>query len=263
MRFIFYIAFFFTFLSVSAQGEFDLQEKIFYRNERTFAALLNTNGFGGNFRYGKRVNAFKKTLYEIELNYLKHPKENKITVPGSNRNIIYGKLNAVYTLKGALGYQKELFQKRDQGGISIRYFYNFGPTFAIMKPIYYEYTAQDYSSYYDKFNPDPAFVNNFQGKAPLTMGFNEIKIQPGIYGKFGFTFEYSKIDEVFHALEVGVGLDAYVGKVPIMETSPGKVLFVLPDDQFYLTLFISYRFGKVINTRFNQKQNKIDRMISE
>ena len=57
----------------------------------------------------------------------------------TNKNIVYGKLNATYTLKGGLGYQKEMFQKRDQGGISIRYFINFGPSFAIMKPIYYEY----------------------------------------------------------------------------------------------------------------------------
>ena len=69
--------------------------------------------------------------------------------------------------------------------------------------------------------------------------------------------------KVFHAFEIGVAFDAYIGKVPIMATSPGKLLFVLPDDQFYLTLFISYRFGRVIDTRFNQRRNKVDRMLTE
>jgi len=263
MKFIATISLLAITLCIRAQGEIDIQDKIFYRNERTFGALLNSNGFGGNFRYGKRVDAFKKTLYEIELNYLKHPKEVRVTTEYSSRSFIYGKLNSVYTLKGAFGVQNEMFQKRDQGGISIRYFYNFGPTFAFMKPIYYDYQPANQPQYYEKFIPDPAKTVYIVGKAPIGMGINELKIQPGIYGKFGFTFEYSKIDEVFHAFEIGVAFDAYIGKVPIMATSPGKLLFVLPDDQFYLTLFISYRFGRVIDTRFNQRRNKVDRMLTE
>ena len=264
MRILFFILILFSSLNILAQGEIDLQDKIFYRNERTYGFLLNSNGYGGNYRYGKRIDAFRKTLYEVEFNYLKHPKEAKITLPGSNRNIVYGKLNATYTLKGAFGFQKEMFQKRDQGGISIRYFLNFGPSFAIMKPIYYEYYTNDYNStYLDKFISDPALIPLFAGKAPYSKGLNELKLQPGIYSKFGFTFEYSKIDEIFHALELGVAFDAYIGKVPVMATPPGKLLFILPDDQFFLTLFISYRFGRVIDTRFNPKQNKIDKIIAE
>lgn len=262
MKYFFCILVSFLSLEIFAQGELDLQDKIFYRNERTFAALLNSNGFGANFRYGKRADAFKKSLYEIELNHLKHHKEIRVTTSNSTRNFVYGKLNSVYSLKGALGAQKEMFQKRDQGGISIRYFYNFGPTFAIMKPIYYEYQRGD-EVFYDKFDSDPALAAFIIGKAPLSKGISETKIQPGIYGKFGFTFEYSKVDEAFHALEMGVAFDAYAGKVPIMDTPPGKVLFVLPDDQFYLSLFISYRFGKVISTRFDQQQSKVDKILTE
>lgn len=263
MKYFFFIAFSLLTFSVFAQGELDQQDKIFYRNERTMAFLLNSNGLGGNYRFAKRIDAFKKTLYEAEFNYLKHPKEVRITLPASNRNIVYGKLNSVYTIKAAFGVQNEMFQKRDQGGISIRYFYNFGPSFAIKKPIYYEYYSLDYANtYYDKFQSHQA-LEQYAGKAPYTHGIENIRISPGIYGKFGFTFEYSKIDEVFHALELGVAFDAYVNKVPIMYTEPGRLLFVLPDDQFYLTLFISYRFGKVIDTRFNTKRNRLDKAISE
>jgi hypothetical protein len=241
------------------QGEIDEQDKIFYRNERTFAFLLNSNGFGGNFRYAKRIDAFRKTLYEIELNYLKHPKEQKVTVDNTNRNIVYGKLNSVYTLKGAIGFQKEMFRKQDFGSISIRYFFNFGPTLAFQKPVYYEYfdsKTNDY--YYEKFQEHNYDVS---GKAPFTMGFGEITVSPGAYGKFGYSFEYSKVDAVFHALEASIALDAYVRKIKIMETPPEKILFVLPDDYFVLTLTISYRFGKVIDTKFSPKQNKVDDML--
>ena len=261
MRILLFILFILFSFQVFAQGELDKQDKVFYRNERTYAFLLNSNGFGGNYRFAKRIDGFRKTLYEIEFNYLKHPKESKISLPQTSRNIVYGKLNTVFTLKGALGFQKEMFRKRDIGSISIRYFLNFGPSLAIIKPIFYEYVSEQ-GSFYDRYTPDKT-VYEIYGKAPFVKGFNEIKLQPGIYTKFGFTFEYSNIDEVFHALEVGVAFDAYVGKVPIMATEPGTLLFVLPDDQFYLTLFISYRFGKVIDTQFNPKRNKFDKIITD
>ena len=243
---------------VFGQGEIDDQEKIFYRNERTFAFLLNSNGLGFNFRYAKRIDAFRKTLYESEFNYLKHPKEQKATIEATNRNIIYGKLNSVYTLKGSIGYQKELFQKRDLGGISIRMFYNFGPSIAFMKPVYYEYfdiTKQEY--FYDKFQQH----GNFVGRGPFTKGFGEISLSPGFYTKLGFTFEYSRLDKVFHGLEAGVAIDGYIRKLKIMDVPSEKIFFVLPDNHFVLTLFVSYRFGKVVDAKFNPKRSAIDDML--
>jgi hypothetical protein len=262
MRILIFILSLFLSLEIFAQGELDTQDKIFYRNERTYAFLLNSNGVGGNFRFAKRIDGFRKTLYEIELNYLKHPKESKISLPNTNRNIVFGKQYATYSVKGALGFQKEMFQKRDLGGISIRYFLNFGPSIAIMKPIFYEYWAPERGTYYDTYQPDKT-VYEYNGKAPYLMGFNKLRVQPGIYGKFGYTFEYSNVDEVFHALELGAAFDAYIGKVPIMAAPAGKLLFVLPDDQFFLTLFISYRFGKIINTRANPRRTRIDEIITE
>lgn len=245
------------------QGEIDDQEKIFYRNERTFAFLLNTNGYGANFRYAKRIDAFRKTLYEVEFDYLKHPKEQK-TLTIYERRITYGKLNAAYVLKGAVGYQKELFKKRDLGGISIRYFTSVGPTFALLKPIYYQYVdiSVDKGYYDDKFQNHLNY-DAFIGKSTWSMGFDELTVSPGFFGKAGLSFEYSKINQLFHALEVGVGFDTYLKSVKIMDVPVEKWFFVLPDDHFIFTIFLSYRFGKVIDTMFNQSTNSIDNLIIE
>ncbi len=245
---------------VLAQGELDEQDKIFYRNERTYAFLLNSNGIGGNFRYAKRIDGFRKTLYEAEINYLKHPKEKRITLAETNRSIVYGKLNSVFNIKGAIGNQKELFQKRDLGGISIRRFYNIGFSLAFLKPVYFEFYDQVESKYYyDKFQEH----GNFVGRGPFTMGFNEITLSPGAYVKFGYSFEYSKVDETFHALEIGIALDAYFKPVKIMDTKQENVFFFLPENYFFPTLFLSYRFGKVINSQFNSKLNAIDDILVE
>jgi hypothetical protein len=246
-------------LKLYCQGELDTQDKIFYRNERTYAFLLNSNGFGFNFRYAKRIDAFRKTLYEVEFNHLKHPKEIKARLYTTNRNIVFGQLNSVYTLKGAIGYQKEFFQKRDLGSISIRYFTNGGLSLAMLKPVYFEYQDNVTGEpYYDKFQQH----GNFIGKGPFVKGINEISMVPGLYGKIGLSFEYSKIDKIYHALEFGMAFDAYAKKVKIMDTPANKILYLLPDDQFFITLFVSYRFGKVIDTQFNPKHNAIDNMIS-
>ncbi len=245
-------------ISLFCQGEIDEQDKIFYRNERTFGFLLNSNGMGFNYRYAKRIDAFRKTLYEVEINHLKHPKEIKATISSTNKNIIFGKLNSVYTLKGAVGYQKEFFQKRDLGSISIRYFANSGISLAFLKPYYFEYQNQTTGKpYYDKFQQH----GNFIGKGPYLYGFDELSVIPGLYGKVGISFEYSKIDEIFHAIELGMAMDIYAKKLKIMDTPSNKVLYLLPDDQFIITLFVSYRFGKVIDTRFDQKRTPIDQMI--
>jgi hypothetical protein len=243
------------------QGEIDDQDKIFYRNERTYAFLLNSNGFGGNFRYAKRIDAFQKTLYEVEINVLKHPKEQKVLSLYEHR-YIYGKLNSVYTLKGSVGYQNEMYRKRDLGGISIRYFGDIGPTLAFLKPVYYQYIDIYGNLSYDKFQNHKT-VYDFVGKGPWSMGLDEISLSPGLYSKIGFSFEYSRIDAIFHALEVGVGLEAYLKKISIMDTAPDKILFLLPDDHFFVTLFISYRFGKVIDTKFNPRRTKIDDLIAK
>ncbi len=251
---------FICFLSL-AQGEPDEQEKIFYRNERTYAALLNSTGFGGNFRYAKRINAFKKTLYEIELASIKHPKEVKISTSAATltgRSFVYGKLIHFYNLRAGLGLQKELFQKFDRGGISIRYFYNFGPALGIKKPIYYNiYVISADGSIVDqkteKFDITQHIDPRIMSRASYFNGFDEITFTPGIYAKAGFTFEFSKYDEIIHALEAGMIIDAFVQKIPIMAIEDNK--------QVFFSLFISYRFGKVIDSRFKGRRTKIDEIL--
>lgn len=253
---IFVFLLFMISVTLFSQGEIDEQEKIFYRNERTLAFLLNSNGIGGNFRYAKRLDAFRKTLYEIEFDHVKHPKESKLSVPSSqslNRNIVYGKLNYFYTLKGAIGFQKELFRKEDKGGISIRYFYNIGPSIGLLKPIYYYVTSSTSSDEVNILRFDQQQHPQIQGKAPFSKGLNEISVIPGVYGKFGFSFEFSKLDEVYHAIEGGIAIDAYVKKVPLMAIEKNQ--------QIIVSLFISYRFGKVINAQFKNRKTAVDDLL--
>lgn len=231
-------------VSVFSQGEVGEQPRIFYRNEKSLGILLNSNGLGVSGRYASRINARKKTIYELDFVGIRHSKEYRYSNPyNSSKSFVFGKLNAFFDLRVGYGKQKEMFRKVDKGGISIRRYFSFGPTLGILKPIYYE-VLQPTSDPYEYNLVTEKFVTHLNqqyiyGRASFFKGFDEISVVPGAYGRFGFSFEYSKSDIIIHALETGVVLDLFPKKIPIMDTEE--------NDFYFLTLFISYRFGRVVD----------------
>jgi hypothetical protein len=242
-----------------SQGEINEEEKIFYRNEKTYGFTLNSDGLSAGFRYAKRIDAFRKTLYEAEFAQIKHQKEIKISFSSTQQiggSFVYGKLNSLTTLRTGLGFQKELFRKEDKGGISIRYFYTFGLSTGFQKPVYYEVdTDSDPLSPAERIKFETHLGYEIERKAPFYVGLNELKVVPGIYGKFGFTFEFSKSDVIFNAIETGIIMDAFMRKIPIMANELNH--------RFYPAFFVSYRFGKVIDSQFKAKPGKIDKVLAE
>ncbi|MBN2523528.1 MAG: hypothetical protein JXB24_09660 [Bacteroidales bacterium] len=255
------ILFFSVILPAFSQGEIDDQEKIFYRNERTFGVVISTNGFGGSYRYAKRLDARKKFIYEIDFHHIKHEKEYRVTFSSNQQfgsSFVFGKKNSLFSLQGGIGLQKELFRKEDKGSISIRYFYSFGLSVGFEKPIYYDVITYDSTGIQHrermKFE-DQTHILYVEKKAPFYVGMEEIKIVPGAYGKFGFTFEFGKSDKLFSAIETGIALNAYIRKISIMANEHNHWIFP--------AFFLSYRFGKVIDAQFINEPSKIDKILTD
>lgn len=220
--------------------------KIFYRNEKTLGVQLNTNGWGFGYRFGDRINYFEKRNYEVDLSIIKHPKEVKSSSSFiTSESFVFGKLNYIFDLRAGYGKQNEMFSKRDPGSIAIRYFYSFGPSVAILKPIYYKilYPVNDsvYGVREEKFNADIHTSGDISGKASFFKGFDEITLVPGAYLKAGVNFEFSQAETLVHALEAGIMIQAYLNDL--------KIMAVENNQQFYFTLFVSYRFGKIVNAQ--------------
>lgn len=231
-------------ISLWSQGEIDTQKKIFYRNEKSFGILLNSNGFGCSYRDGKWKNDRDRKLFEIDFNYVQHPKEIKfpyITYYNTG-SYVYGKTNIMFSFRGGPGFQHEMFQKTDKGGISIRYFYGYGPALAIYKPIYYDiyvFSGQEIVGKESK-----KFDVNLQhaeiiGRSSFFKGIDETQFVPGLYAKSGISFEYSKQDKILHALELGIAMEIYPKRIPIMYLDKNPFAF--------FSFFVSYRFGKILN----------------
>ncbi len=246
-RFLLLLIFFLLLTSVGICQEITGEmPKIFYRNERTFGFQINTNGWGLGYRYGDRINYFEKRIYEVDLSLIKHEKEIKsASTYISSESFVFGKLNYVFDLRLGYGKQNELFSKRDPGSIAVRYFYSIGPSVAILKPIYYEilYPVSDslYGVTQEKFNADIHTSGDIKGKASFFDGIDEIKFVPGVYFKLGFNFEFSQDETLIHSLEAGIMLQAYLDQLEIMAVEDNQ--------QFYFTLFASYKFGRVVNAQ--------------
>jgi hypothetical protein len=63
-----------------------------------------------------------------------------------------------------------------------------------------------------------------------------MKFRPGAYAKAGLRFDYGRFNEVVSAIEVGVSMDAYLKKIPI-------VLFQ-KDKQLFFQGYVALEFGK-------------------
>src|ERR1035437_8512550 len=209
-------------ISLYAQGELDAQQKIFFRNEKSFAILLNSDGIGLSYRGAKRIDYRNKRLFEIDAGTLKLVKEYKQAsqyVQGSS--YIFGKLNSTIFLRSGIGHQHELFTNADE---------------VIEK----------------KFDSSSASGQDIYSKAAFTKGLDETKVMPGLYAKAGFNFEYSKEDKIIHAIEFGGQVNAFPQKIPIMAGSDNKALF--------FSLFVSYRFGIVLDP-LDPESNKLSNIF--
>ncbi len=252
--------------SLLAQGELDEQRRVMLRDERTFAGYLNSNGWGANYRYGYWRNAKNQFIIDADFAYVKHPKEVKSTISYNYNSYryVYGKENLFWELKAAAGWQKELYRKIDRNGISIRLFYSGGLSLGFAKPIYYKvFTTSSIGEviYEENLKFDPSIhQGSIGGRGPFYMGFNELMLIPGVYGKTGLSFEYSKKDAVVHALEAGFSITAYPKEIPIMATEQNNWIF--------FTLNVGYRFGRIIDISDaarskGRKQKKAERKAAK
>ena len=229
-----------------AQGDIDPQDRLFWRNERSFGLALNTDGWSFIYRELRQTKPSGRIFFEGSFEGFKHPKEIKLTnyYFQNSGSFVYGKINSTWSIGAGIGYQKELFEKRDLGGVSIGWLIGGGPTLLFAKPIYYEVIVPSGDGYYEieeqKFDITKIHqALDIVGKASFFKGFDEINLIPGLVARTGFNFEYSKNDKLTHAIEVGAIFHAFTKEVPIMANEDNR--------QFLPALFVSYRIGMILD----------------
>ncbi len=203
---------------------------------------IHTGGWGATFTYSK-FNTFKnKRTLSIELVSMKNGKEFKRSATNDEtaKGYFYGKLNNLTQLRLKRGTKKIIYEKLRKQGVEISFTTKYGITLGFLKPVYLEVlklTAnQRVETVSEKYNPELHNINNIYGRSSNLSGLSELSIIPGGTLSGSFIFDFSADRKKVKSIELGISLDAYYKRLPIMTQIQNKFL--------YPSAFINFQFGK-------------------
>ena len=214
-----------------------------FHKQSVFGFMLRTNGYGAFYELGKMKSPRKSNIYSFEISEIKHSKEEKSSSGAFffGNPYIYGKINNFYQAKLGFGQQYIFGQKGNKNGVAVTGIYQGGLSLGLLRPYYLEVTdVNNNQNRTIKFTPEDSalFVDNsvILGGAGFGKGWGEMKMNPGAYAKVALRFDYGRFNEMVSALEIGLSVDAYSKKVPLMLFNEDK--------QFFLQGHIAILFGR-------------------
>lgn len=225
-----------------ADGE-SVGDQVLYRNEIQGGVQIHSAGLGAFARKGKHVTGRRMRFFELEITNIKHPKSYRGVNPFEERarQYVYGKQNSFALIRPGIGFNNVIHGKDRRRGVEVRYHYFAGPSIGFTKPVYLEIIVSEAGQRIhvtEKYDPQRHHLDNIYGKAPFTKGLNELTVHPGVYGKFGLSFEYSGYDDYVKAIETGFFIDAYPKEIILMAEGLAQ------NHRVFLNFYISFVFGK-------------------
>lgn len=227
---------------INALAKMEEEGELIFNKHSVFGIKLNTDGYGLSFEKGKFITPRKTRLLMFELNEKKHPKEDKdagsFDIFGNVNQFIFGKANNFFQLKGGYGYQYLIGGKSNKNGISVSALWAGGVSVGFLKPYYVDVqdgVTQERSR--QKFEDITDYSKYaYLGASGFTVGWGEVKVNPGAHAKLAMRFDYGRFNEVVSAIETGVNVEYYSQGVLQMVQVEEKHLFF----NAYVTLL----FGK-------------------
>ncbi len=210
----------------------DLTRKgIIFDRETIIEIRPHLHGFAVAYKKGK-IRTFDRTTYQsFELGYMKHPDErrqNKNTSISGERissPFVFGKQNQLITLRASMGVKKYLSEKTLRKGVAMGFIYEGGATLGLIKPYYLKVIRLDDDNLsrvletvsYDKDDPtDFLDFANIYGGTNMLKGFESITPTVGLHGKIGMHWALGAFERRAKAIEAGLQIDIFPGKVPLM-----------------------------------------------
>ena len=212
---------------------------VLYRNDQSIKAFVNTRGFGLLFRRCKHQTIKTRSFYEFDIQTLNSFKEVSSDGAAETKNsFVFGKINSVLLLRGALGVQNVIFSKASINAVEVRYSFSFGPTLAFAKPYYVKLEPLEPLDQpeFVKFDSEIYKTEFISGRGGFFYGMDEIVLYPALTGKFNLSFEYAPYTNLIRAIETGISIDYFPKALPTMARNPAENLI--------FTLHVGFVFGK-------------------
>jgi hypothetical protein len=152
---------------------------------------------------------------------------------------VFGKINNFYQLKLGFGQQYLTGQKGNKNGVAVTVVYHGGLSLGLLRPYYLDvndstgdrqikYSIKDSALFLD--------VSKIRGSAGIGKGWGEIKMRPGLYAKGAIRFDYGRYNEIVSGIEIGISIDVYSEKIPM--------LLFAKQRQVFFQGHIAFLFGK-------------------
>lgn len=228
---------------INALLKMEEEGQLIFDKHNVFGLRLNSDGWGIWYERGKFITPRKTRLIQIEFNEKKHPKEDKDAgsidlFTGNVNQYVFGKANNFYQLKGGYGQQHLIGGKSNKNGVSVTGIWAGGISFGIEKPYYVDVvdrTTEERSR--KRFTEIEDFRQySYLGASGFTVGWGEVKFNPGAHAKAALRFDYGRFNEVVSAIEAGVNLEYYSQSVLQMVDNKEKNLF--------FNAYVTVLFGK-------------------
>ena len=221
----------------------DEEGVLVFRKQSIFGIQAKTNGYGIFYELGKMKTNRKTNIYRIDFTETKSPKEEKQLGGGIifGNPYVYGKQNYFYPLTLGFGQQYILGQKGNKNGVAVSAIYNAGISIGLLRPYYINVddpgTGEARTIKYS-VEDSALFLNraSISGGGGFGKGWSEIKIKPGVFAKAAMRFDYGRFNEAVSGLEIGLSIEAYGSKVPIM--------LLQKDKQLFFQGYVSILFGR-------------------
>jgi hypothetical protein len=214
-----------------------------FRKQSIFGIQAKTNGYGVFYELGFMKTNRKSNIFRIDITETKNAKEEKLLGGGIifGNPFIYGKVNYLYPVTLGFGQQYILGQKGNKNGVAVSAVYNAGISIGLLRPYYINVddpgTGESRTIKYTQEDSALFLGPTITGGAGFGKGWGEMKIKPGAFAKVAMRFDYGRFNEVVSGLEIGMSLEAYGSKIPIMLLQKDKSIFF----QGYIALLFGRR----------------------
>jgi hypothetical protein len=226
---------------------------VLYNKEKSLDFRAHTNGLAVGVHFGTIKTFYKTNYYQFDLGILRHPKEFRQTITfnsgspftRSSGSFTYGKQNQFIVLRGGIGKKIYFSDKAKRKGVAVGVDYEFGPSIGLLKPYYLNLTRLQENGFVDYISTERYSEENkdifldetkIVGPASFFKGFGQLTAMPGLHARLGAHFSLGAFEEFVKAFEVGVMVDAYFKRVPIMIIENNTPMFI--------NGYVSFQIGK-------------------
>jgi hypothetical protein len=226
---------------------------VLYNKEKSLELRPHTNGAAFGIHFGTIKTYYKTKYYQFDIGLLRHPKEYRQSITFNSGNpfartsnsFTYGKQNHFIVLRGGVGEKYYFSDKAKRKGVAVAVDYEFGASVGFLKPYYLHLSRLEDNGFIDYVSTEryseenrDIFLDDTKiiGPASFFKGFGHLTALPGLHARVGAHFSLGAFDQYVKAFEMGIMVDAYFQRVPIMIIENNTPMFI--------NGFLSFQIGK-------------------